>query len=199
MRRAARRVACECACAGRGEHVDIEGRLDPAGSLELVAFECELPGATALGVPPKADALAGVLDGAQLVRSTSPEGADGTLGTAGRPLDNDLGGVGGEADLSNLLAGEVCLAPREDATDGTVVFDLAFRDGRRVEDNPAVGEPCGYALTDAKMPGSVRRAPGDDEMPGGSDTSSLRRDMMTLRPTLTVDGSTVLADAGWQR
>jgi aminopeptidase len=42
--------------------------------------------------------------------------------------------TGVETQFSNLPAGEVCLAPLEDQTEGTVVFDLAFMDGRRVED-----------------------------------------------------------------
>ena len=36
--------------------------------------------------------------------------------------------------FSNLPAGEVCLAPLETEANGTVVFDLAFWDGRRIED-----------------------------------------------------------------
>lgn len=355
IHRAARRIVRECARVRPGEHVYVEGRLDSAEYLELLAFECELLGATALvvarsdeaalrrllelpaeqlartsraqleaaraadvvvvvrmelgdplpfaAVPPeqeaaaargrkplidafftqgkrwigtdfptpgqarafgldfaafsdmfwrsldvdyaelqrKADALAGVLDGARRVHITSPKGTDVTLGIAGRPLDKDVGVVGGATDLSNLPAGEVCLAPLEDEADGAVVFDLAFRDGRRVEDlevrftkgraefvgaarefefvqrvvaastegadvigelgigiNPAVGEPCGYTLTDEKILGTVHLALGDNEMLGGTNTSSLHWDMMVLKPTLRVDGRAVLVDGEWQ-
>ncbi len=355
IRRAARRIVRECARVRCGEHVYIEGRLDSADYLELLAFECELVGATALvvarsdeaahrrllelpvdqlertsrvqleaaraadvvmvvrmelgdpmmfadvapeqeaaavrGRKPvidvffqegrrwigtdfptpgqarafglefaafndmfwrsldvdydelrrKADALASVLEGARRVRLTSPKGTDLTLGIAGRPLDKDVGVVGIETSLSNLPAGEVCLAPLEDQADGTVVFDLAFWDGRRVEDlevrftagraelvraarefefvqrvvaastegadvigelgigiNPAVGEPCGYTLTDEKILGTVHLALGDNEMLGGTNTSSLHWDMMVLRPTLTVDGRAVLVHGEWQ-
>ncbi len=82
----------------------------------------------------KADAAARLFEGAQQVRIRSPKGTDVTLGVAGRPIDKDVGLVGRETDLSNLPAGEICLAPLEDQADGTVVFDLAFWDGRRIED-----------------------------------------------------------------
>lgn len=354
IRRAARRIVRECAGVRAGEHVYIEGRMDSAEYLELLAFECELLGATALvvprsdeaahrrllelpsehlertsrvqleaaraadvalvvrmefgdpflfqDVPPereaaairgrkpvidqffvkgkrwigtdfptpgqaaafgldyaafagmfwrsldvdygelkrKADALAAVLEGADRVRITSPKGTDVVLGIAGRPVDKDVGMVGGETDLSNLPAGEVCLAPLEDQAEGTVVFDLAFWDGRRVEDlevrfdagratlvgaarelefvqrivvasgsgadvigelgigiNPAVGEPCGYTLTDEKILGTVHIALGDNEMLGGTNVSALHWDMMILKPTLDVDGVGVLAGGEW--
>ena len=57
-----------------------------------------------------------------------------TIRIAGRPLDKDIGVVSRDAVFSNLPAGEVCLAPHEDGADGRVVFDLAFWDGRRIED-----------------------------------------------------------------
>jgi aminopeptidase len=355
VRRAARRIVSECANVRAGEHVYIEGRLDAAEYLELLAFECESLGATAFVAPRsdallhrrlteltpewlettsrvqleavraadlivvvrmehgepmlfadvsperemaavrsrkplfdlffdgtrrwigtdfptpgqaaafgleyatfadmfwrsldvdygelqrKADALAAVLDGAERVRITSPKGTDLTLGIAGRPLDKDVGVVGAETALSNLPAGEVCLAPLEDQADGTVVFDLAFSDGRRVEDlevrlaagratlvgaarefayvqhivaasgtgadvigelgigiNPAVGEPCGYTLTDEKILGTVHLALGDNEMLGGSNPCTLHWDMMVLEPTLEVEGRTVLSRGEWQ-
>jgi aminopeptidase len=355
IRRTARRIVAECAKVRAGEHVYIEGRLDSTEYLELLAFECERLGATALMVPHsdafahrrllelppeqlertsrvqleaaraadvvfvvrmelgdpmlfvdvapeqeaaanrsrkplfdlffagdrrwigtdfptpgqaaafgldhgafsdmfwrsldvdygelkrKADVLAAVLEGSRRVRIVSPKGTDVTLGIAGRPLDKDVGVVGGETNLSNLPAGEVCLAPLEDQADGTVVFDLAFWNGRRVEDlevrfesgraalvgaarefeyvqrivaasgagadvigelgigiNPAVGEPCGYTLTDEKILGTVHIALGDNEMLGGTNASSLHWDMMILRPTVEVDGRPVLTDGEWQ-
>jgi aminopeptidase len=248
VRRAARRIVSECANVRRGEHVYIEGRMDAADYLELLAFECERLGATAfvaprsdalvhrrlLGlpseqlettsrvqleavraadvvfvvkmehgdpmlfadVPPerdaaatrarkplfdlffsgnrrwigtdfptpgqaaafgldfaafsemfwrsldvdyaelqsKADALGAALEGAHRVHIVSAKGTDVSLGIAGRPFDKDVGVVGRETALSNLPAGEVCLAPLEDSAQGAVVFDLAFWDGRWVED-----------------------------------------------------------------
>jgi aminopeptidase len=188
----------------------------------------------------KADAAARLFEGAGTVRIRSPKGTDLTLGVAGRPIDKDVGLVGRETDLSNLPAGEICLAPLEDQADGTVVFDLAFWDGRRIEDlevrfergvvtpvraatefeyfcgvldsadgdarvigelgiglNPAVGEPCGYTLTDEKILGTVHLALGDNRMLGGVNDSSLHWDMMILRPTVAVDGRPLLDDGEW--
>jgi len=98
----------------------------------------------------KADAAASLFEGAREVRIRSPRGTDVTLGVAGRPVDKDVGLVGRETDLSNLPAGEICLAPLEDQADGTVVFDLAFWDGRRIEDlevsfESGVATPVGAA------------------------------------------------------
>ncbi len=56
------------------------------------------------------------------------------MGIEGRPLDLDVGVVTAEAPLTNLPAGEVCLAPIEESANGIVVFDIAFWDGRWVED-----------------------------------------------------------------
>jgi aminopeptidase len=354
VRRVARRIIEDCAAVREGEHVYIEGRLDSADYLELLALECERLGATALvlaesderrrerllelpeaslvrtsriqlaaaqaadvgivvhmehgdpalfaevpaakeaarmrGRKPltdvlldgerrwigtdfptpaqaaafglewavlsemfwrsldvdygelqrRADLLSAALEGARHVRITSAKGTDLTLGIEGRPLDKDVGLVGRETQLSNLPAGEVCLAPREDQADGTVVFDLAFWDGRRVEDlevlfsggraellgaarefefardvvaaategadvigelgigtNPAVGEPCGYTLTDEKILGTVHLALGDNEMLGGTNTSSLHWDMMVLHPSVEVDGRPIISEGRW--
>jgi len=185
----------------------------------------------------RADAVTAALEGADTVRIRSPKGTDVTLGIKGRPLDKDIGVVTDAARLSNLPAGEVCLAPLEDQAEGTVVFDLAFWDGRRIEDlevrfehgvarpvraarefeyfrgvlasasgdadrigelgiglNPAVGEPCGYTLTDEKILGTVHLALGDNGMLGGVNDSTLHWDMMVLRPTVEVDGRPLLID-----
>ncbi len=82
----------------------------------------------------RADVVAAVLEGADWVHITSPKGTDVRMRITGRPLDKDVGVVSDAAKLSNLPAGEVCLAPLEDSADGTVVFDLAFWDGVRIED-----------------------------------------------------------------
>lgn len=161
-----------------------------------------------------------------------------TLRIDGRPLDLDIGVVTDEAKLSNLPAGEVALAPLEDQAEGTVVFDLGFWNGVRIEEletrfehgvchpigartgletfagvlanasgpanvigelgiglNPAVGEPCGYMLTDEKILGSIHIALGDNRMLGGTNESSLHWDLLVMQPTVTVDG-VVLLDRG---
>jgi len=82
----------------------------------------------------RAERICAVLEKAETVRVRSPKGTDVTMRIAGRPLDRDIGVVTADAVLSNLPAGEVCLAPLEDGADGRVVFDLAFWDGHRVED-----------------------------------------------------------------
>ena len=82
----------------------------------------------------RAARVAGLLRGAREVRIGSPKGTDVTMGIEGRPLDLDVGVVTAEAPFSNLPAGEVCLAPIETSVNGTVVFDIAFWDGRWVED-----------------------------------------------------------------
>ena len=82
----------------------------------------------------RADVVASFLEGAESVRITSPKGTDVTMRIAGRPLDKDIGVVSETAPLSNLPAGEVCLAPHEDSARGKVVFDLAFWNGVRIED-----------------------------------------------------------------
>jgi leucyl aminopeptidase (aminopeptidase T) len=176
--------------------------------------------------------------GASSVHITSPKGTDVTLRVDGRPLDLDVGVVSEAAKLSNLPAGEVCLAPLETEANGTVVFDLAFWNGVRIEDletrfengvchplraatgfetfvgvlknatgaadsiaelgiglNPAVGEPCGYMLTDEKILGTIHIAVGESLFLGGVNDSSLHWDLLVMEPTVTVDG-VVLLDRG---
>jgi aminopeptidase len=248
LRVVARRIVRECAGVSAGEDVYIEGRLDSADYLEMLALECELAGgrplvvmqsdehafrrltelpeeqlatkaqpwidaaksadvvlsvhiedgdpalfsavpatrlgaarrgrklltdhifdgsrrwigtdyptpaqARALGVPwetfahafwraldvdyrllrERAERVCAVLAKADTVQVRSPKGTDLSMRIAGRPLDQDVGVVSVASPLSNLPAGEVCVAPLEDGADGRVVFDLAFWDGRRIED-----------------------------------------------------------------
>jgi aminopeptidase len=82
----------------------------------------------------RADQVAAALEDADWVHLTSPKGTDMRMRITGRPLDKDIGVVTDDAKLSNLPAGEVCLAPHEDDAEGTVVFDLAFWNGTRIED-----------------------------------------------------------------
>jgi leucyl aminopeptidase (aminopeptidase T) len=78
--------------------------------------------------------VAGLLRGAREVRITSPKGTEVTMSIEGRQPDLDVGVVTPEAPFTNLPAGEVCLAPIETSANGVVVFDVAFLDGRWVED-----------------------------------------------------------------
>lgn len=88
----------------------------------------------------RADRVVGALQGADVVHITSPKGTDLALRIAGRPLFKDVGVVSDHTRLINLPAGEVYLAPLEDGADGTVVFDLAFWNGVRIEDLEVVFE-----------------------------------------------------------
>jgi leucyl aminopeptidase (aminopeptidase T) len=119
----------------------------------------------------RADAVAAALEGADKVRIRSPKGTDVTLGIKGRPLDKDIGVVTDAAKLSNLPAGEVCLAPLEDQANGTVVFDLAFWDGRRIEDlevrfTRGVAEPIRAAREFEYFKGVLDSASGDANVIG---------------------------------
>jgi leucyl aminopeptidase (aminopeptidase T) len=82
----------------------------------------------------RASRVAAVLDGASQVHVSSPKGTDLIMGIEGRPVELDIGVVSAEAPFANLPTGEVCLAPVETEANGTVVFDIAFWDGRWVED-----------------------------------------------------------------
>jgi aminopeptidase len=119
----------------------------------------------------RADAVAGALEGAESVHIRSPKGTDVILGIKGRPLDKDIGVVTDAAKLSNLPAGEVCLAPHEDQAEGTVVFDLAFWDGHRIEDlevrfEAGVAHPVRAATEFDYFCGVLEAASGDADRIG---------------------------------
>jgi aminopeptidase len=113
----------------------------------------------------RADVVVAALAGADVVRITSPKGTDITMRITGRPLDKDIGVVTPQAPLSNLPAGEVCLAPLEDSAEGKVVFDLAFWNGVRIEDLEVVFEagvcrPIGARAGFATFTGVLANATG---------------------------------------
>ncbi len=119
----------------------------------------------------RADVVAAVLDGADVVRITSPKGTDVAMCITGRPLDKDIGVVTAEAPLSNLPAGEVCLAPLEDSAEGRVVFDLAFWNGVRIEDLEVVFEagvcrPVGACAGFSTFTGVLANATGAGDVIG---------------------------------
>jgi len=188
----------------------------------------------------QAGSIAALAGNAGHIRITSPKGTDLVLSCRGRPADLDDGIISPEAAAAgraylNLPAGEVCLAPVEDSAQGTVVFDLAFRDGVRIEDlrvafeqgvcnplearagldefrsivagssgdkdrigelgigiNPSIQQPTGFLLCDEKIGGSVHLAIGENRFLGGVNNSDLHWDLLILRPTLTIDGTTVI-------
>ncbi|MFQ6059454.1 MAG: aminopeptidase [Anaerolineae bacterium] len=76
--------------------------------------------------------VAAVFEKSGQVRITSPKGTDLTLSVEGRPALKDDGVIHEKA--LNLPSGEVCFAPLESSAHGTVVFDLAFYRGHKIED-----------------------------------------------------------------
>lgn len=87
----------------------------------------------------RASKVAQTLRKAGKVHITSAKGTDVVVGFQGRVIHIE-DGVIGEADVAvghpfaNLPAGEVYVAPLEDRTDGRVIFDLAFHQGKKIED-----------------------------------------------------------------
>jgi len=87
----------------------------------------------------RASKVAQTLRKAGKVHVTSAKGTDVAVDFQGRMIYID-DGVIDEADVAagrpfaNLPAGEVCVAPLEDRTDGRVIFDLAFYRGNKIED-----------------------------------------------------------------
>lgn len=81
----------------------------------------------------RAAKVAKVLEGQGRVKITSPKGTALELSVAGRPIDRD-DGVIRETGILNLPSGEVCCAPLETSANGTVIFDLAFYRGHKIED-----------------------------------------------------------------
>lgn len=69
------------------------------------------------------DKLANIVEKAKTVRITSPSGTDLTMSIEGRPPLRDTGLYHKPGDWGNLPAGEVCLAPVEGTTNGTLVID----------------------------------------------------------------------------
>jgi aminopeptidase len=134
-----------------------------AAGLSLAEFETRFARAAFLDQPEplvawrvqaeRQQQLIGLLERCQELRIVTPAGTDLRLGITGRAWSN---GDGHE----NFPDGEVFVAPIEDATDGTVCFDLptvaggqmveqarlVFRGGRVVEATAATGEECLHEL-----------------------------------------------------
>jgi len=69
------------------------------------------------------DKLAAILEKAKTVKITTPSGTDLTMSIEGRPPLRDTGLYHKPGDWGNLPAGEVCLAPVEGTTNGTLVIN----------------------------------------------------------------------------
>src|SRR5579862_2185735 len=71
----------------------------------------------------RGEELAGLLEGAQRVRLTTPSGTDLWFEVRGRTVYRDIGDLSKPGSFGNLPAGEVCLAPIEGTGQGTVRID----------------------------------------------------------------------------
>jgi aminopeptidase len=96
------------------------------------------------------DAVQSVFAGGHRVHITSAKGTDLVLDYAGRPVFKDDGVIDDDdfttgKPFCNLPAGEVCLAPVEEATRGRAVFDRAFWDGKWMRDVEVEFGPGGVA------------------------------------------------------
>jgi hypothetical protein len=60
--------------------------------------------------------------------------------------------------------------------------------------NPGIVELRGNALFDEKLAGTAHVAVGDNSIYGGTLKSSLHEDLITVGPSLTIDGKPILAD-----
>ncbi len=69
------------------------------------------------------DKVVGILAKARTVKITTPSGTDLTMSIENRPPMPDTGLYHKPGDWGNLPAGEVCLAPVEGTTNGTLVMD----------------------------------------------------------------------------
>jgi aminopeptidase len=87
----------------------------------------------------KAKKLANIIKNATDIHITTEKGTDLHMNIAGRRISLD-DGIIDEEDmrtgnrLLNLPTGEVYVTPHEDEVEGTVIFDLAFHRGNRIED-----------------------------------------------------------------
>lgn len=82
----------------------------------------------------RAEKVASFLRGSSLIRIKNKKGTDVTINVEGRPILKDDGVIDDEDmkrkdKIINLPAGEVYAAPREEESEGKVVFDFAFQGG----------------------------------------------------------------------
>lgn len=180
--------------------------------------------------------LADLLSHARACRITSAAGTDLALSVQGRDGRNDDGDLRAPGAFGNLPPGEAYVAPREDAADGTVVFDGSLA-GWGLLDEPLVvrvarggaveasgragawlleqldaGGPTGrhiaelgigtnaaaviggVVLEDEKVRGTAHVAFGASSGIGGTNHAAVHIDGVLLRPTIELDGVTVLRD-----
>jgi aminopeptidase len=99
---------------------------------------------------------------------------------AGRVIDIAAPDAGGAAALRELLAAA--------SGDKDVIAELG------IGLNPGATEPVGDILLDEKIAGSVHIALGMNEAFGGRNRSNLHLDLVMLRPSVSLDGTILVAD-----
>ncbi len=109
---AARREACE----KHGARIASMPGADPARLEALLDVDYD-------ELRARGEELAGLLEGSQRVRLTSPSGTDLCFEVRGRTVYRDVGDLSKPGSFGNLPAGEVCLAPIEGTGQGTVRID----------------------------------------------------------------------------
>ncbi len=72
--------------------------------------------------------ITGLMTMAESAHLTSPGGTDVTFSLGGRDAISDTGLIHNPRDFGNLPAGEAFIAPEENKSQGTIVFDGAFAD-----------------------------------------------------------------------
>ena len=71
----------------------------------------------------RGEELAGLFEGSQRVRLTTPGGTDLCFHVRGRTVYRDVGDLSKPGSFGNLPAGEVCLSPIEGTGEGTALID----------------------------------------------------------------------------
>jgi diguanylate cyclase (GGDEF)-like protein/PAS domain S-box-containing protein len=108
----ARREACE----KHGVRIASMPGADPARLETLLDIDYD-------DLRARSEELAGLFEGAQRVRITSPAGTDLSFDIRGRTVYRDVGDLSKPGSFGNLPAGEVCLAPIEGSGEGIVRID----------------------------------------------------------------------------
>lgn len=119
----ARREACE----KHGTRIASMPGADPARLDALLDIDYD-------DLRARSEELAGLLEGGQRVRLTSPNGTDVSFAIRGRTVYRDVGDLSRPGAFGNLPAGEVCLAPVEGSAEGVVCVDGSVAGLGRLKD-----------------------------------------------------------------
>jgi leucyl aminopeptidase (aminopeptidase T) len=167
----------------------------------------------------RSQAVARLLDEADEAQISCPQGTDFRLDLKGRPGISDDGDLRAPGAFGNLPCGEGFISPRHG--EGTLVIadgtTLTVEDGRLTAGEPLLSTLLsagpqgtnlaelgvgtnekatltGNILEDEKILGTVHIAFGASAAIGGTVSVPIHIDSVVLKPTLTVGGTTVLAE-----